>query len=82
MKIESYLEYQKAFDTREEAMEFGENIHNALVGDPYYIHNTVVLNCIDNPKVVKVTVFLDDFRGNTEARDKLIKKIMEAIDND
>ena len=82
MTIESVLVYQHAFDTREEAMEFGKKIHNALVGDPYYIHNTASLNCIDNPKVVKVTVFLDDFRGDTEARDKLINKIMEAIDND
>ena len=82
MKIESYLEYQKVFDTREEAMEFGENIHNALVGEPCYIRNTVIINCTDNPKVVKVTVFLDDFHGDTEARNKLLKKIMEAIDDD
>ena len=82
MKIESYLEYQKVFDTQEKAMEFGENIHNALVGDPCYIRNTVIVNCTDNPKVVRVTVFLNDFRGDTEARNKLIKKIMEAIDNE
>lgn len=82
MKIESYLEYQQVFDTREQAMEFGKKIHNALVGDPYYIHNTVIINCTDNPKVVRVTVFLDDFRGDTEARNKLINKIKEAIGND
>lgn len=81
MKIESTLEYRHVFDTQKEAMEFGKKIHNALVGDPYYMCNTVILNCTEEPEVVKVTVFLDDFRGDTEARDKLIAKIREAVDN-
>ena len=82
MKIESCLQYQRAFDTAEEAMEFGDNIHNTLVGESCYVRNTVVINCTEEPEVVKVIVFLDDFRGDTEARDKLINKIKEAIDND
>ena len=82
MKIESCLQYQRAFDTAEKAMEFGENIHNTLVGESCYVRNTVVINCTDNPKVVKVTVFLDDFCDDTEARNKLIMKIMEVIDDD
>ena len=60
MKIESYLEYQKVFDTAEEAMEFGDNIHNALVGDPCYIRNTVIVNCTDNPKVVRIMEAIDN----------------------
>lgn len=87
MKIESTFEYRAVFDTAEEAMEHGSKIHEALLGDPYYINNTVILNCTEEPEVVKVTVFLDDFhyngfRGDTEARDKLINKIKEAIDNE
>ena len=58
-------------------MEHGSKIHEALLGDPY-IDNTVILT---STKIVKVIVSLDDFRGDTEARDKLINKIMEAIDN-
>lgn len=82
MKIESYLEYRAVFDTAEEAMAHGTKIHEALLGDPYYINNTVILNCTEEPEVVKVIVFLDDFRGDTEARDKLINKIKVVIDND
>lgn len=82
MKIVSTLEYRAAFNTVEEAMEHGTKIHEALKGDPYYINNTVILNCTEEPKVVTVSVFLGDFRGDTEARDKLINKIKEAIDND
>nr|DAR24381.1 MAG TPA: hypothetical protein [Caudoviricetes sp.] len=59
-------------------MKHGSKIHEALLGDPY-IDNTVILT---STEIVKVIVFLDDFRGDTEARDKLIKKIMEAIDDD
>ena len=79
MKIKSTFEYLAVFDTAEEAMAHGTKIHEALLGDPYYINNAVILNCTE---IVKVIVFLDDFRGDTEARDKLINKIMEAIDND
>lgn len=78
MKIKSTFEYLAVFDTAEEAMKHGSKIHEALLGDPY-IDNTVILT---STEIVKVTVFLDDFRGDTEARDKLINKIMEAIDND
>lgn len=78
MKIKSTFEYLAVFDTAEEAMKHGSKIHEALLGDPYYINNTVILTCTE---IVKVIVFLDDFRGDTEARDKLINKIMEAIDN-
>lgn len=84
MRIEATIEYRAVFDTAEEAMKHGTKIHDALLGDPYYINNTVILNCTEEPEVVKVTVFLDDFRfcGDTEARDKLINKIKEVIDND
>lgn len=82
MKIKSTFEYRAVFDTAEEAMKHGSKIHEALLGDPYYINNTVILNCTEEPEVVKVTVFLDDFRGDTEARNNLIKKIVEAIDDD
>ena len=82
MKIEATLEYRAVFDTAEEAMGHGSKIHEALLGDPYYINNTVILNCTEEPEVVKATVFLDDFRGDTEARDKLINKIKEVIDNE
>ena len=77
MKIKSTFEYLAVFDTAEEAMKHGSKIHEALLGDPY-IDNTVILT---STEIVKVIVFLDDFRGDTEARDKLINKIMEAIDN-
>ena len=82
MKIEATLEYRAVFGTAEEAMAHGTKIHEALLGDPYYINNTVILNCTEEPEVVKVIVFLDDFRGDTEARNNLIKKIVEAIDNE
>lgn len=78
MKVKSTFEYRAIFDTAEEAMKHGSKIHEALLGDPY-INNTVILTCTE---IVKVIVFLDDFRGDTEARDKLINKIMEAIDNE
>lgn len=78
MKIKSTFEYRAIFDTAEEVMKHGSKIHEALLGDPY-IDNTVILT---STEIVKVIVFLDDFRGDTEARDKLIKKIMEAIDDD
>lgn len=81
MKVESTIEYRAVFDTADEAMKHGSKIHEALLGD-LYINNTVILNCTEKPEVVTVTVFLDDFRGDTEARNKLLKKIMEAIDND
>ena len=82
MKIQSTLEYRAVFDTADEAMKHGSKIHEALLGDPHYINNTVILNCTEEPGVVTVIVFLGDFRGDTEARDKLIKKIKDAIDND
>ena len=78
MKIKSTFEYLAVFDTAEEAMKHGSKIHEALLGDPY-IDNTVILT---STEIVKVIVFLDDFRGDTEARNKLLKKIMEAIDDD
>lgn len=78
MKIKSTFEYLAVFDTAEEAMKHGSKIHEALLGDPY-INNAMVLTCTE---IVKVIVFLDNFRGDTEARDKLINKIKEAIDND
>lgn len=78
MKIKSTFEYLAVFDTTEEAMKHGSKIHEALLGDPY-IDNTVILT---STEIVKVIVFLDNFRGDTEARDKLINKIMEAIDNE
>lgn len=80
MKIEATLEYRAVFDTADEAMKHGSKIHEALLGDPYYINNTVILNCTEEPEVVRVTVFLDDFRGDTEGRNKLINKIKGAIE--
>lgn len=81
MKIVSTLEYRAVFDTPEEAMAHGTKIHEALVGDPYYINNTVILNCTEEPEVVKCTVFLDDFRfhGDEEGRDAVISKIKNAV---
>lgn len=75
-------EYVATFATEEEAMKFGEEIHNMLRGDKRYIDSNIVLNCTDKPGVVTLSLFEDPTKENVNDwfTDDLIVNVIKKFE--